>query len=259
MDLELDGRVVVITGGSDGLGAGLARRLVAEGAAVALCARGADRLERLAAELAATGGGDVLATPLDVTEPGAVESFVEDAVARFGRLDGLVNNAGAAAAHRFDRISDEDWADDLDLKLHAAVRATRTALPHLRHRGGAVLNVLATAAKAPPAASMPSSVSRAAGMAMTKALANEVGPEGVRVNAVLVGLVRSDQWRRMAQSRGVELEQLYTDLAHHSGVPLGRVGRTEEFADLAAFLLSPRAGYVTGTAVNLDGGLSPVV
>lgn len=258
MDLELDGRVVVITGGSDGLGAGLARRLVLEGAAVALCARGADRLERTASELVELGG-EVLHRALDVTEPGAVEDLVDETARRFGRLDGLVNNAGAAAGSAFESIDDEAWDADLDLKLHAAVRATRAALPHLRTHGGSVLNVLASAAKAPPARSMPSSVSRAAGMAMTKALANEVAADGVRVNSVLIGLIESDQWRRMARRRETDVDEMLADLSRTAGVPLGRVGRTEEFADVAAFLLSVRASYVTGTALNIDGGLNPVV
>jgi len=106
---------------------------------------------------------------------------------------------------------------------------------------------------------MPTSVSRAAGMALTKALSKEVGPRNVRVNAVLIGLVESGQWDRLAAASGTPVEQLYETMAKNSGIPLGRVGRAEEFADLAAFLLSPRAGYVSGTAINLDGGLCAVV
>jgi NAD(P)-dependent dehydrogenase (short-subunit alcohol dehydrogenase family) len=259
MDLELGGKVVLVTGGSDGLGAALALRLVREGARVALCARGAGRLEATASALR-EAGGDVLAQVTDVSRAEEVDRFVEAAVARWGRVDALVNNAGTAAARPFAEVDDAAWEADLQLKLFAAVRTSRRVLPHLRAAGGgSIVNVLAIGAKAPGAHSMPSSVSRAAGMALTKALSKELGPAGIRVNAVLVGLIESGQWARKAEASGQSAEALYTKLAKDSGIPLGRVGRSEEFADVVAFLLSPRAGYVSGTALNVDGGLSPAV
>jgi NAD(P)-dependent dehydrogenase (short-subunit alcohol dehydrogenase family) len=141
----------------------------------------------------------------------------------------------------------------------AAVRLTRQALPHLRATRGAVLFTLAMAAKAPGASSEPSSVTRAAGMALMKALSRELAPDGIRVNAVLVGLVESGQWVRAASAAGAELAAFYERTAREAAIPLGRFGRADEFADLGCFLLSPRASYLTGSAVNLDGGLSPVV
>jgi NAD(P)-dependent dehydrogenase (short-subunit alcohol dehydrogenase family) len=259
MDLELGGKVVLVTGGSDGLGAALALRLVREGARVALCARGAERLESTASALR-EAGGDVLAQVADVSRADEVDRFVEAAVARWGRVDALVNNAGTAAARPFAEVDDAAWEADLQLKLFAAVRTSRRVLPLLRAAGGgSIVNVLAIGAKAPGANSMPSSVSRAAGMALTKALSKELGPAGIRVNAVLVGLIESGQWERKAAASGQPVESLYTKLTKDSGIPLGRVGRAEEFADVVAFLLSPRAGYVSGTALNVDGGLSPAV
>ncbi len=257
MDLELQGRVVLVTGGSDGLGAALAQRLVTEGASVAICARGAERLTAVAERLRAQGG-DVLDVAADVTDPDAVQHFVDAAAQRWGRIDALVNNAGAAGGSPFEAIDDATWEADLELKLHAAIRMARAALPHLRAAGGgAVLNVLATAAKAPPAVSMPSSVSRAAGLAFTKALSKDLGGDGIRANCVLIGIVESGQWDRLAERRGTSVEEVHQMMVQATNIPLGRVGRAEEFADLAAFLVSPRAAYISGTAINFDGSSSP--
>ncbi|ATB31612.1 SDR family oxidoreductase [Melittangium boletus] len=259
MELELSGKVVLVTGGSDGIGAAVARRLVREGARVALCARNAERLEATASALR-EAGGEVLTAVADVTQAAQVDAFVDAAGARWGRVDGLVNNAGASAARPFAEVDDAAWEADLQLKLFAAVRTSRRVLPLLRAAGGgSIVNVLALAAKAPGARSAPSSVSRAAGMALTKTLSKELGPEGIRVNAVLPGLIESGQWERRANSTGQPLEALYTQLAKGADIPLGRVGKAEEFADVVAFLLSPRSGYVSGVALNVDGGLSPVV
>ena len=258
VDLELAGRVVLVTGGSDGLGRALCDRLVAEGASVGLCARDRDRLSTTATALTESGG-DVLAEVADVTRPEDLSRFVGAALERWGRIDGLVNNAGRSAAKPVLTSDDADWDSDLQLKLLAAVRLSRLCLPSLQVAGGAIVNVLAIGAKTPSAGSTPSSVSRAAGMALTKALSREVGSRGVRVNAVLIGLVRSGQWERIAQSQGLHLEDLYGSMAADAGVPLGRVGRAEEFADVVTFLLSPRSSYVTGTALNVDGGLCTTV
>jgi NAD(P)-dependent dehydrogenase (short-subunit alcohol dehydrogenase family) len=151
------------------------------------------------------------------------------------------------------------WEDDLQLKLMGAVRLSRAALPHLRVAGGAIVFTLAMAAKAPGPASAPSAVSRAAGMALMKALSKELAPDGIRVNAVLIGLIESGQWVRAAAAGNQPLDEFYAAMAAGAAIPLGRVGRADEFADLGAFLLSARASYLTGTAINLDGGLSPAV
>lgn len=259
MELELDGRSVLITGGTDGLGLALACRLAEEGARVAVCGRSRERLASAEQEIG-RHGGDVVAVECDVTDPSALGRLVGAVEERFGGLDGLVNNAGRSAAKLLAATTDEDWEQDLDLKVMAAVRLTRLCLPMLEASPSAsVVNVLATAAKAPSAGSSPTSVSRAAGMALTKALSKELGPAGVRVNAVLIGLVRSGQWVRAAEASGQQLEDFYAGLGAGAQIPLGRVGRADEFADLGAYLLSARSSYVTGTAINLDGGLSPVV
>ena len=259
MDLHLDGKVVLITGGTDGLGAALADRLVEEGARVAVCGRDSHRLAATEQRLR-DAGADALAVQADVTHPADVERLVNGTVVRWGRLDGLVNNAGKSAAGRIDQVSDDDWTADLNLKVLAAVRCTRLAVPHLiAAGGGAIINVLNTGAKAAGAASLPTTASRAAGLAITKAASRDLGGHGIRVNAVLIGLVQSGQWRRRADAAGQSEDELYRQMAQHTDIPLGRVGRSAEFADLAAYLLSDRSSYVTGSAINLDGGASPVL
>jgi NAD(P)-dependent dehydrogenase (short-subunit alcohol dehydrogenase family) len=258
MDLELHDKSFLITGGSAGLGKALAERLVREGAKVAVLARDAERLSSVAAELR-QAGGEVIDHAGDVTEPEEVESFVALVIDRWGAIDGVVNNAGTLAGGPFADHDDSVWEADLQLKLMAAVRLTRAALPALRRSRGVVLNTLSITGKAPDAGTTPTSVSRAAGLALTKALSRELAPEGIRVNAILIGVIESLQLERYAASAGVTPQQYYERMVATSGIPLGRVGQPREYGDLAAFLLSARASYVTGTAVNLDGGLCPVV
>jgi NAD(P)-dependent dehydrogenase (short-subunit alcohol dehydrogenase family) len=259
MDLHLTGKVVLITGGTDGLGAALADRLAEEGCRVAVCGRDPHRLAATEQRLR-DAGGDALAVQADVTNLADLERFVDAAVARWGRLDGLVNNAGKSSAGRIDQVSDDDWIADLNLKVLGAARCTRLAVPHLiAAGGGAIVNVLSVGAKAAGAASLPTTASRAAGLAITKAASRDLGGDGIRVNAVLVGLVASGQWRRLADAAGQSEDEFYRQMGQNASIPLGRVGRPEEFADLAAYLLSDRSSYVTGSAINLDGGTSPVL
>jgi NAD(P)-dependent dehydrogenase (short-subunit alcohol dehydrogenase family) len=257
MNLELGDKVVLITGGSEGLGRALGQGLVTEGAKVAFCGRTQEKIDATVQALEALGG-DVVGLACDVTKVDDLVRFVEAATSRWGRIDAVVNNAGRAATGRLADSDDQIWEDDLALKVMGAVRLTRLALPMLSVRGGAVVNTLAISAKAPGAGSTPTSVSRAAGLALTKALSKELGPQGIRVNAVLIGLIESGQWERMAEKSGTDLNDLYRQMADSGTIPLGRVGRAAEFSDLVCYLLSDRASYVTGTAINLDGGGSPV-
>jgi len=261
MDLGLGGKVAVVTGGSDGLGRATIERLVEEGAAVATCARGADRL-RVMAETLRRRGGEILDVAADVTRPGDLERFVAATLDRFGRIDILINNAGSSAAFPFETVDDAAWQADLDLKLFAAIRCIRLCLPAMRRAGrGRIINILNTGAKTPPARSVPTSVTRAAGLALTKALSKELAPAGILVNAICIGLVKSGQWERRWEQRGRPgtLGEFGEAIARDAGVPLGRIGEASELAALVAFLASAQAAYITGVAINFDGGLSGAV
>jgi NAD(P)-dependent dehydrogenase (short-subunit alcohol dehydrogenase family) len=253
MDLQLGGKVVIITGGSDGLGAATALTLAREGANVVIAARGLEKLTSTAASI----GGQALAVQTDVTNPVHLENLVNQTVARFGRIDAIINNAGRAAAKPFEAITDSEWQEDLDMKFFAAIRLSKLAVPHMRAvGGGSIVHVLAIGGKTPAANSMPSTVSRAAGMALMKAMSKDLGKDNIRVNGVLIGLVESDQWVRRAAQSNQSIDSLYAKLPLENGIPLARVGKAEEFADFIAFLISARAAYMSGCAINFDGGMS---
>lgn len=256
MELGLKGKVALITGGSEGIGRAAALRLAREGAKLSICARRAELLERAAEELRAAGA-EVLATPADVTRPEDVTRLVAQTAAHFGRLDIVVNNAGTANAARFEEADEALWQADLDLKLHAAIRVIRAALPHLKRAGGRIINITTPAGKHPPAASLPTSVSRAAGIALTKALSKDLAEHRILVNTVCVGLIKSGQQERAAARRALSPERYYEELG--KGVPLGRVGEAEEVANVIAFLASEAASYVTGASINVDGGSAAAV
>ena len=194
-DLGLAGKVALITGGSDGLGRAAAARFAQEGCKVAICARREDHLMRARDAIADETGGEIMARRADVTRAADLEAFVRAAVERFGGIDIAVNNAGRSAAAGFEAVDDDAWREDIDLKLMACVRLCRLAVPIMRARGGgAIINAAIVAGKAPPAGALPTSVTRAAGLNLTKSLANEYAGDGIRVNAICIGLIASAQW-----------------------------------------------------------------
>jgi len=234
LELGLNGKVAIITGGSEGLGRAAAEKLAAEGARVAICARRKEVLDQAADEIRKATGGQVLAQVADVSRAADCEGLVNAVVAQWGGVDILLNNAGTSAAAGFEKVTDETWQSDWELKV----------------MGGRIVNITTVGGKTPPARSLPTTVTRAAGLNLTKSLANEYAADNIRVNTICIGLVRSAQIARRAKG---DLEAHYAELAKLR-VPLGRVAHAAEFADLFAFLVSERATYITGASINFDGG-----
>ena len=257
MDLELKDKVAIVTGGSQGIGKAAALRLAAEGARVVIAARGRELLDQVAGEIRAAGGS-VAAVQADVSRAEDCARLVAEAVKAFGRLDILVNNAGTSATGEFESVTDDLWQADFELKLFAAIRLARLAIPHMKRQGGGrIVNITNIGAKQPRAKSMPTTVTRAAGLAFTKALSKEFAPHQILVNTICIGSVRAGQHDRKAAKAGIAAEQYYANMG--KDIPLGRVGRAEEVANAIAFLASGAASFITGSSLNLDGGVSNVL
>jgi NAD(P)-dependent dehydrogenase (short-subunit alcohol dehydrogenase family) len=260
VDLGLAGRRALVTGGSKGIGLAIARELVGEGAHVAICSRSEEEVETAAAGLR-HGGTTIHAQRADVTDPDDVRDFVGRSAETLGGIDFLVNNAGRAHPGRFATLEDDDWQADLDVKLFSLIRCSREVLPHMREAGGGrIVNVGAVYARMPDPTFFATSVNRAAGLSFTKALAMEVAPDNVLVNAVNIGFVVTPQWENIRLRRAPELppDEFFRELAAQE-VPLGRFGGADEVSGLVAFLLSARASYITGASIDVAGGMGRYV
>jgi 3-oxoacyl-[acyl-carrier protein] reductase len=258
MDVNLAGRTAIITGASKGIGLAVATRFAASGAEVAIIARGREALDNAVKIIAESGRARVASIQADVAVAADLRRAYDEAMAQFGKIDIVVNNAGTSRTGGFEEITDEVWREDFDQKLFAAIRLTRLVWPQLKERRwGRVINTLNIGAKAPRPRSAPTSVTRAAGLALTKVLAGEGAPYNILVNALLVGFIEADQHVRAAEKAGIALEDYVN--ARTKDIPLGRIGRAQEFATIACFLASDAASYITGTAINVDGGRSPAV
>lgn len=260
MQIDLSGRTALITGGSMGLGRAMGLKMAAAGANIVPVARRQEPLDETV-KLIREVGGKAHAIACDVTDPAAIESAYAEAVKAFGQVDILVNNAGSSLRGPFLEMTDEQWKGDLELKLFAQIRFSRLAFRDMKERRwGRIINVLNTGAKTPAAEGAPTAVSRAAGLALSKILANEGAPHNILVNAMMTGLIDSDQHVRKhaADNRGLSYDEFKVEMAEKARIPLGRIGTSEEFANVACFLASDAASYVTGVDINVDGGRSPV-
>jgi 3-oxoacyl-[acyl-carrier protein] reductase len=258
MEISLSGRSAIVTGGSKGIGLAVATRFAASGADVAIFARGREALDDAVKSIKATAKGRVAGFQADVGIAADIQRAYDETAKAFGKVDIVVNNAGTSRAMAFDKLTDDILREDMEQKLFAAVRLIRLAVPQMKERRwGRIINVLNIGAKAPRPNSMPTSLTRAAGMALTKALSHELAPHNILVNAMLVGFIEADQHVQAAKRANVPINDYYR--AREKEVPLGRVGKAEEFANLACFLVSDAGSYIAGTAINVDGGRSPAV
>ncbi len=260
MECRMDGRIALITGGSRGLGKAMAETFAKAGAQVAIVARRPDVLKEAADELTKSSGSQVVGYAGDVGKAADCTAVFNKIVADFGRVDVLVNNAGASVRGPFVEHSDEAWQQDFDLKVMAAIRLCRLAIPGMQQRKwGRIVNILNIGAKAPKAEGAPTQVSRATGMALTKVLASEFAPDNILVNCLMTGSIVTDQVanRYKKEKPNISFEEFVANAG--KGIPIGRMGTAQEYANMACFLASDAGSYITGTAINVDGGASPVV
>jgi 3-oxoacyl-[acyl-carrier protein] reductase len=269
MNLGLSGRSCVVTGASRGIGKETARLLCAEGASVLLVARGEERLTEATEEAAAAGaeaGGRAARLTLDVTTEDAGERMLAEAGERFGSLDVLVNNAGAAQWRDLDEVPDEDWRLQYELNVMAPLRAMRAAIPPMVERGwGRVVNVCSTASKRPSAAMPEYSVAKAAELSLSRLFADRYAKRGVLVNAICPGPVEAELWMEpgglLDQSREMSGAASREEALAEAGSkrPIGRLAEVGEIAAAIVFLCSERASYVSGAAWSVDGGTVQVI
>ncbi len=252
MDLELQNRVAVVTGASKGIGRAIALTLAREKMRLVLAARSAELLDQVAREC----GVECLIQPLDLREPDAPRKLIDAAVARFGAIDVLVNNAGATKRGDFLKLSDDDWADGYALKLFGAMRCCRAAWPHLVNSKGAIVNIIGVGGRAPGAEFTIGGSVNAALMNLTLALADRGKTDGVRVNAINPGAITTDRLqtriRSFAAEHKVDESTAAAQMAKHMNI--ARFGTPEEIASIVAFLASGRASFTQGAIIDVDGG-----
>jgi 3-oxoacyl-[acyl-carrier protein] reductase len=265
MELGLKDKVVLVTGGTRGIGVDIARGFAEERAHVAICARTQADLEARSAEIARATGATVIGVPVDLSRRGEPERLVEYVVGRFGRLDVLVNSAGVAPGGNIEELTDDDWERGIQLKLLGLVRCTRAAIPVMRRQGGGrIVNVVGNDGVKCAYWEIVPAICCAAELIFTATLAEEYGPQGIYVNAVNPGPVETGLMRglfeQVARRRGLSVQEVVD--AHVESIPLklGRIAEPREVTDVVLFLASDRASFVNGVSVNVDGGqMKPVL
>ena len=257
MDLGLKSKVALVAAGSRGLGRAVAEELAAEGASLVLCARDSRTLDETAAAIEKSSNAQVLAVPADVTVTNDIMRLVETGIEKFGRIDILVTNAGGPPAGRFEQLTREQWERAIRLTLLSAVELARQVLPGMKERRwGRILNITSIAVKQPVENLLLSNSLRAGLTGFARTLANEVAADGITVNNIMPGYTRTERLdelaQMMAEKQGISADEFRGKWEKE--IPMGRLGEPREFAALAAFLVSERASYITGTSIQVDGG-----
>lgn len=258
MDLGLKNKIAVVGASSKGLGRAIALGLAQEGAKVTICARSKDVLEETAEDIRKQTGSEVLSIPTDVSQPGQVESLIDKTVSHFGGIDILVNNAGGPRAGRFDDLSAEDYETAVHLNLMSTINLCRAAVPSMRARGGGrIINLTSVSVKQPVDGLMLSNMARTGVIGFAKTLAAELASDKILVNNVCPGIIFTDRIKQLATVRAEEAGITFDKAIERmtADIPLGRIGNTEEFANMVVFLASEKASYITGTTIQVDGGM----
>ena len=260
MNLGLKDKVAIVTGASSGIGLATARMLVEEGARVALCARGEERLLAAASTLGHFPDAQVFAQACDVLDATQVRSFINGVVQTLGGIDILVNNAGRGRMTTFSETTDEAWREELDIKFYSIINPVRAVYPYMKERGGGrIININAVLARQPEPHMVATSAARAGTLNLTRSLATEFAPDKILVNSITLGTIVSEQWKRRyrdysAQHPGVSEEEWLTEQAAARHIALGRFGQPEEAAAAIVFLASSQASYITGATLDIAGG-----
>ncbi len=257
MDLGIEGRVAAVGGASSGLGKAIAWALAREGARVAICARGAEQLERTGAALERAAGSPVFTHPCDLATEAGPQEFVEATVKEFGRLDILVTNAGGPPATTSSQTPPEAWAQALELSMLSAIRMSQAAIPYMRRQlWGRIICITSISVKSPLPAMVLSNTVRPGVVGYAKTISQEFAADGITVNVICPGYMATDRVSELAETRaahsGQTIEQVMAGLV--ANIPAGRMGDPKELGDLVAFLASQRAAYITGTTIQIDGG-----
>jgi len=261
--MDLAGRIALVTGASRGIGRAIALELAEAGADLVINARGSAALDAVAAEVRARGR-DVEAVPADVATEAGAPLVVERAVARFGRVDVLVNNAGKGSPKRLLDLTEEDWHASFELNFMSAVRLSLACVPLMRALGGGrIVNISSRVGRQPDPYFAPYAAAKAALINFTKSLANAFSKDGVLANCVVPGLVRTEAVleaaRKSAEATGKTVEEVLAETLRARPIPAGRMGEPADVAGLVVFLASPRASWITGATFTVDGGIVPTV
>ena len=257
MDLQLKGKTALVTGGSEGIGRAIAAVLASEGVDVAICARRREPLEATAKELTKATGRKIVAIPADLTKDADAANFVRQAAEALGRVDIMINNAGAAPGGVIETLTEDDWYQALQLKFMGYVRCLRYSIPIMvKQGGGRVVNLIGNDGIKPSYWEVAPGAANAAGQNLTKALAGQYGKHGISFVAVNPGPVRTERWDGLvkAMSRDMKISYEEADTLAPSAIPMGRIAEPEEVANLVAMMASPLTHYVNGTMIEIDGG-----